>query len=82
MTPKPVPRTILPASQPATRPTKRITIRLSLDMYMKLPLIMRGVPPALAGNLAIIGRRDHANLNPETRTETMIRQAGRLVRGI
>src|SRR5215470_3314730 len=35
--PKPVPRTILPASQPATRPTNRMTRRPSLDKYMKLP---------------------------------------------
>jgi hypothetical protein len=55
MMPKPVPRTILPASQPATRPTNRIMIRLSLDRYIKLPLVIRGVLPALVGNLAIIG---------------------------
>src|SRR6516164_7629045 len=35
--PKPVPRTILPASQPATRPTNRMTRRPSLDRCMKLP---------------------------------------------
>ena len=32
--PKPVPCTILPASQPATRPTNRMTRTPSLEMYM------------------------------------------------
>src|SRR5438445_1738411 len=37
MMPKPVPRTILPASQPATRPTNRMTRMPSLDMRMRRP---------------------------------------------
>src|SRR4051812_2579844 len=54
MMPKPVPRTILPASQPAIRPTNRMTKMPSLEICILKP-------PSLyfpAGNLAAIGRHD------------------------
>src|SRR6267142_2333785 len=80
MIPKPVPRTICPASQPAIRPTNRITRMLSLDMRIKIsPRWLRHFSPLLS-NLSTIGCRDHSNLGalqntrePPTPNETFTR---------
>src|SRR6516225_10730085 len=65
MMPKPVPRTILPASQPATRPTNRMTKMPSLDSCMNLPLARGSLPRAVT--VAMRPRRDdpnHGNAQP------------------
>src|SRR5205085_3390015 len=62
MMPKPVPRTILPASQPATRPTNRMTMMPSLDIRMTGPPgLLPHVSRALR-NLAAITGQDDSNL--------------------
>src|ERR1700681_2700531 len=63
MMPKPVPRTIFPASQPATRPTNKMTRRPSFDICIKFPPFVRANPPAPGPNLSIILQRDDSTLS-------------------
>src|SRR6516165_5677204 len=62
MMPKPVPRTIFPASQPATRPTNKITRMLSLDRRMESPCSFSATPPGARRNLSILRGSDDSNL--------------------